>query len=162
EKQLADAYLDRGIHLADRGDVRRGMHWMVRALQISQEVERRQGKPSELEPAIRMNLAAWGECVSGREKTLPHRRWVWDAAFVPDQPFVATASRDQTVQLWHVQTAQPVGPALMHPFPVWGVAFHPDGKTMFTICGDWEMRTAGWVTVFRADPDHPGHYVPRG
>jgi WD40 repeat protein len=159
---LADAYLDRGIHLAERDDVRRGMHWMLRALEIAQEVERRENKPSVLEPIIRMNLSAWGQCVSGREKLLPHQRWAWDVAFVPGQPFVATASKDTYVQIWHAQTAQRVGPALAHPFPVWGLAFHPDGKTLFTICGDVEFGHAGWLSVWTADPNNPGHYQPRG
>ncbi|HZZ79748.1 MAG TPA: serine/threonine-protein kinase, partial [Gemmataceae bacterium] len=101
---LADAYLDRGIHLAERGDVRRGIHWMVRALEISEKLPREPGASTDLAPVIRMNIAAWAECVSGREKMLPHRSWVWDVAFVPNQPFVATASRDRTVQIWDSQT----------------------------------------------------------
>src|SRR5205807_1778984 len=38
---LADAYLDRGVHLAERGDVRRGMHWILRSLEMTQDLEQR-------------------------------------------------------------------------------------------------------------------------
>ena len=159
---LADAYLERGIHLAEKGDVRRGMHWMVRSLEMTGEIERRQQQPSVLEPAIRMNLASWGQCVAAREMKLPHDQWVWDVAFSPDQQFVVTASRDTRVQVWNARTGQAVGAPLKHPFPVWGVAFHPDGRTLFTLCGDDAYGLAGWLCVWSADADRPGHFTPRG
>ena len=65
KSRLADALLDRGIHLAEKGDVRRGMHWMLRSLEISEEIERLQNKPSERR-VTRMNLASWGHCVAAR------------------------------------------------------------------------------------------------
>lgn len=159
---LADAFLDRGIHLAEKGDVRRGMHWMMRSLEMTDEVERKTGASSALASIIRMNLASWGQCVGAREMLLPHGDWVWDVAFTPDRRFAITGSRDTKVQVWDARTAQPVGGPLVHPYAVWGIAMHPDGKTLFTICGEDKEDKAGSVTVWSADPQKPGHFTPRG
>jgi WD40 repeat protein len=159
---LADAYLDRGIHLAEKGDVRRGMHWMVRALEMTEEVQRRDPTgAAHLAPIIRMNLASWGQCVASREISLVHTDWVWDVAFSPDQKVVVTGSRDKRVQTWHARTGQRLGPSLDHPHPVWGIAFHPNG-TLFTLCGDVALGDAGLLTVWTPVADKPGHFTPRG
>lgn len=159
--QLADAYLERGMYLAERGDVRRGMHWMLRSLEVTEQLEQKQKTPSPLTPIIRLNLGAWSQCVAPREVQLPHRGWVWDVVFTPDRNFVITGSRDTNVQVWDVQTGQPVGEPLSHPFPVWGVAIHPDGKTLFTIFGDVE-GTVGGLCVWEAHPSRRGQFVAKG
>ena len=156
--QLADAYLERGNHLAERGDVRRGMHWMLRALELTDGLK---GQPKELAPIIRMNIGAWGHCVAAREITLPHSDWVWDSVFTPDRKFVITASRDTHVQVWDVRNGQAIGAPLVHPHGAWGVAIQPDGKTLFTIYGDASAK-AGGLCVWSADPKRPGQFVPRG
>src|SRR5262249_45830528 len=146
--------------LAEKGDVRRGMHWMLRGLEITEELGPDEKEAQLLAPIIRLNLGAWGKCVYAREKYLPHGGWVWDLAFTPDQRFVITASRDRTVQVWDAKPSEPTGEPLTHFYPVWGLALHPDGQTMFTISAD--KGTEGELRVYRVDPAKPGHYVQRG
>ncbi len=158
---LADAYLERGIHLAEKGDVRRGMHWMMRSLEITEDLKHQTGLPQPLASSVRMNLSAWGQCVAPREMQLSHDHWVWDVAFSPDQKYVLTASRDKKVQIWSAETGKPVGPPLLHSHPVWGAVFHPDGKTLITICGDLDQK-GGSLCVWSPHSSRPGHFVPRG
>ncbi len=158
---LADDYLERGIHLAEKGDVRRGMHLMVRALEVAEEIERTEKQPNLLAPVIRMNLAAWSQCVGAHEMKLPHNDWVWDVAFSADRKFVLTASRDKTVKIWDTETAQQIGVPLEHPLPIWSLAIHPDGKTLFTLCSDDDEKR-GELRAWSADAEQPGRFTLRG
>lgn len=158
---LAGDYLERGIHLAERGDARRGMHLMLRALEVAEELEQTEMKPSLLAPVIRMNLSAWSQCVASPEKLLPHDDWAWDVAFSPDHKLVFTAGKDKKLKIWDADTGQPIGEPLRHPAPVWGVAPHPDGKTLFTLCATDGGQHAE-LRVFVADAARPGRFVGRG
>jgi WD40 repeat protein/serine/threonine protein kinase len=67
------------------------------------------------------------------------------------------------VQLYDVATGRAAGPPLEHPRPVYGMAFHPDGKSFVTECGHWgnaaEAVQAGFWDlqghVTRPPLDHP-------
>lgn len=90
------------------------------------------------------------------------------AEFSPDGRRVATASVDNTAQIWDVETGRPQGDPLRHPDWVTFVRFSPDGKLLATACRDgvarlWDVATgqavgAGfhhekWVNTIVFSPD---------
>ncbi|MBM4072431.1 MAG: hypothetical protein FJ271_26405 [Planctomycetes bacterium] len=156
---LADDYLERGIQLAERGDARRGMHLMVRALEVTEELEHTEKKPSLLAPVIRSNLSAWSQCVVVPEKLLAHDDWAWEVGFSPDGKLVFTAGKDKKVKIWDAATGQQIGAALQHAAPVWAVVPHPDGKRLFTLSdmGDEQAELREYV----ADATRPERFVRR-
>jgi len=52
--------------------------------------------------------------------------WIYDLAFSPDESALATASSDNILRIWDVETGE-----LQHfkkvEYPIWLVTFHPDG-----------------------------------
>ncbi len=57
---------------------------------------------------------------------------------------IATASNDQTVRLWDVETSTPLGPQIHHASPVVDLDFQPDGRALLTVSSDgaihaWEL-----------------------
>ncbi len=75
-------------------------------------------------------------------------------AFSPDGAIVATAGvvedvdrqtgdrriRGGEVRLWSAATGTPLGDALLHPGPVWSLAFGPGGRILLTGCEDTRAR----------------------
>jgi serine/threonine protein kinase len=132
--------------------------------------------------ASRRNVAQVWEASSGRALGPPLQhppelgnaedfQWGLDpiyAEFSPDGRWVATASVDNTAQIWDAGTGRPQVDPLRHPDWVTFVRFSPDGKLLATACRDgvarlWDAGTghtvgAGfhhqkWVNtiVFRPD-----------
>lgn len=67
-----------------------------------------------------------------------HENAVNNVSFNPDGSLLASASADQTVRLWNLD-----GTATMtidHPFPAWGIAFHPAGDRLAT--SPWDANRA--------------------
>jgi serine/threonine protein kinase len=160
-RERADAVLDVGINLCDRGNVGNGLLWLAQALKLADE-----GKDPALQRVARINLASWSERHVRPAAFLPHNEWVWAGAFSPDGKTVVTGSRDRTARLWDVRTGQPLGETLTHEHPVWAVAFHPEGKLVLTGCGSadgklgavrlWDARTGKPVTPPLPQPAQVG------
>lgn len=68
---------------------------------------------------------------------------VQDAVFSPDGSLLATASADDTGQLWDVASARQVVTLSGHRGDVQGIAFSPDGKMLATASGDSTVRLWG-------------------
>lgn len=58
-----------------------------------------------------------------------HTLWVSSVAFSPDGHRLPVAGGDGKVQMWNLDTGQPMGAPLTHHFSVHTVAFSSDGHT---------------------------------
>ena len=73
------------------------------------------------------------------------------AAFSPDDQFLASGSRDDTIILWDVATQQIIGqPFTGHDGWVWSVAFSPDGTWLASGSRDasvrlWDVSLDSWI-----------------
>ncbi|OWK40868.1 WD40 repeat domain-containing serine/threonine protein kinase [Fimbriiglobus ruber] len=123
--------LDRGITLCEANELDRGLVWLARSLDLASQLG-----DAPLERAVRCNLAGWGEFLSERRATFPHKDWVWAVAISPDERTVLTGSKDATARLWDARTGAPMGDPIPHNGPVWAVAFSPDGTKYLTAGGD--------------------------
>jgi WD40 repeat protein len=79
-------------------------------------------------PSIRSSHPSWSsallQIISG------HTKPVHSVVFSPDGKKLASASGDETVRLWDVETGEAVGAPLEHTFRVGFVTFSPDGKKL--------------------------------
>ena len=161
---LADQALDRGIDLcANQGDVRQGLLWLTRGLELAQVAQpRNRARAARLERAARLNLTAWtGRLPARVVHLLPHPGAVESASFHPQRPLAATGSSDGAVGLWDTTTGQPVGGVLPHTGPVRCLAWSRDGKLLAVGTGDgWQaygngVRSKGEARVWDVASGQP-------
>jgi WD40 repeat protein/serine/threonine protein kinase len=136
----ASLALERGLTLAEQGEVGPGMLWLAHSLELAVEAD-----APDLERAIRANLAGWRKQFHPLRAYLEHADWIEAVAFSPDGKLAATGSNDKTAQLWDVATGEKSGLPLRHNDAVKGVAFRGDGKVLFTAAGRaaqlWSTQT---------------------
>ncbi len=134
--------LDQAINSCQQGDVRAGMLWMIRSLQLAP------AGSSELQWAIRAQLAGWSREVNAPLlPPLKHSGSIVAAAFNNDGKILVTASEDQTAILWNTGTGSPIGHSMRRSGAVRAVAFSPDGNRVVTGSDDgtarmWDGHTA--------------------
>jgi WD40 repeat protein/tRNA A-37 threonylcarbamoyl transferase component Bud32 len=147
----AGLVLDRGLRLAEKGDVEgqpdaaAGLLWMARALEIAPP------DAVDLQQAIRANLAAWaGElCTLRAELPVPPGEQgpngpFLKAAFLPEGCRVLFVGR-QYAELWDLATGKPVWRSRWHQGDIMAMAVSPDGKTVATASADRTVRL--WVAA---------------
>ncbi|NQE38019.1 AAA-like domain-containing protein [Microcoleus asticus] len=71
---------------------------------------------------------------------------VWSVAFSPDGLTLASASGDNTIKLWNLQTGKPIKTLTGHSLLVRSVAISPDGLTLASASADntiklWNLQT---------------------
>ena len=71
-----------------------------------------------------------------------HTDIVWSVAFSPNGNMLASASWDQTVRLWNVNTGRLLHTLTGHTNEVMSVAFSPDGNTLAS--GSWDGTIRLW------------------
>ncbi|MFN6567200.1 protein kinase domain-containing protein [Dendronalium sp. ChiSLP03b] len=71
-----------------------------------------------------------------------HTRAVLTIAFSPDGKILATASDDNTIKLWEVNTGQLISTMSGHSWSVVAIAFTADGKTL--ISASWDKTVKLW------------------
>ena len=71
-----------------------------------------------------------------------HTDNVWSVAFRPNGVMLASASWDQTVRLWNVNTGRLLHTLTGHTNEVLSVAFSPDGQTLAS--SDWDGSIRLW------------------
>ena len=69
-----------------------------------------------------------------------HTDNVWSVAFSPDSKMLASASLDQTVRLWNVNSGQLLHTLIGHTNEVLSVVFSPDGQTLVSASWDGTIR----------------------
>lgn len=97
------------------------------------------------------------------QRTLRVHEGVSSVAYSPDGKLLASGNSDGTIQLWDMETGQPVGqPLTGHRLGVTSVAFHSDGKTLASLSYDgtirlWDLVTGQQVGQLLADDLKPIH-----
>ena len=99
----ASLMLNQSVGFCQDGDVRAGLLWMARCLQVAPP------EATDLLWAVRADLGTWSRQVNApAAPPLRHQAAVVAAAFSPDgQPAVVTGSEDQTARLWDAAPATP-------------------------------------------------------
>ena len=69
-----------------------------------------------------------------------HSDWVYSVAFSPDGQYLASASRDNTVKLWHVKSGECTRTMEGHSYWVSSVAFSPDGQYLASCSADKTVK----------------------
>jgi eukaryotic-like serine/threonine-protein kinase len=135
EYRQARMALDQGLRLCGEGQVREGLLWLTRCLELAPE--------SDLAQAARLNLAAWEGATAGLRALLPHDDLVQAVVFDRTGRRILTGGLDRRSRLWDAATGRPVGKPFLHgalppgrkPMPgetlgrVTAVALSPDGKS---------------------------------
>ncbi len=83
-----------------------------------------------------------------------HSDLIWSCAFSPDGTYALSASRDNTLRLWNVETEEPVRILQGHTKMVLTCAFSPDGKYALSGSQDstlrlWDVTTGEQSAIFQ-------------
>ncbi|MBD2186114.1 caspase family protein [Planktothrix sp. FACHB-1355] len=102
---------------------------------------------AKAQPSMQV-LAALRQAVYGqKEHSLEgHNDLVYTVAFSPDGKTLASASSDNTIKLWNLQSQTAIATLTGHSSSVNSVAFSPDGKTLASASTDntiklWNLQT---------------------
>ncbi len=100
QRVSASVMLDRGVALAEQGDVGSGLLWMLEALRATP------ADNSGLERVIRTNLAAWRPYLHTLRQIIERPRPVLRCVFHPDGRHFLTQSEDGAVHEWDTETGR--------------------------------------------------------
>jgi WD40 repeat protein/tetratricopeptide (TPR) repeat protein len=146
----ANMLLDKGITVAEQGQVDEGLLWMLESLRAApREDSIPAGDPQgeearHFKQVARANLAAWLGHAPQLEQFIERpdaglRSWT----FRPDGKvfvlgFLKQRPRASFAQLFDAATGQSIGPPLPHVLNVEAAAFSPDGTQLVT--GEWSPQ----------------------
>jgi WD40 repeat protein/serine/threonine protein kinase/tetratricopeptide (TPR) repeat protein len=160
---LAQAMLDQGITLAEKGEVGEGLLRMLEGLRATPK------QHPALARVIRTNLAGWLPQAAGLRQTREQPLRVYGCAFSPDGKQLVTVSQDR-VQVWDTATGRTLTRHRMQPGrpprgPVgkWYLTSGPSGNGQPPLAQRWDIRSGralgpplrvpGPVTAVAATPD---------
>ncbi|HVA51599.1 MAG TPA: protein kinase [Pirellulales bacterium] len=147
ERLSANMMLDRAAALCEAGDIRRGLLWMVEALDASLHAG-----DSDLARVARLDLAGWMPfVVSDRAQCSPVA--VTAAMFDPRGNVLLTGGPDGQARRWDALTGQPLGRSLEHAGPIRACSYSGDGKTILIGCDNGSG--GGEARVWHAATEKP-------
>jgi WD40 repeat protein len=152
QRLRAEVELDRGLDVADRGEIDTGLLWMARSLGTVP------GGEEDLEWTVRTNLGTWDRhTVALKEcRPLPPGKLL---SATPDGASAWILGADErTVQRWDLATGRPTGPPLKHAGEVSALAQSPDGARVVTVCSEAETS----VVRLWGDAGQPARTLPAG
>jgi WD40 repeat protein/predicted Ser/Thr protein kinase len=117
--------LEKGTNWIERGDIPRGLLWLVRGLDWAPQ------DADELQRSLRALLGSWGRSIPQIRTVFPHVGSLSTMALSPDGKVLVTAG-GKTAQLWETATGKSLGAPLQHQQEIRAVAFSPDSKTVVT------------------------------
>jgi eukaryotic-like serine/threonine-protein kinase len=127
EHLSANLALERGLTLAEQGEVGQGMLWMVRGLKIAREND------TDLQRDLRTSLAVWHHQLHPLRAVIQHPDWVGQVNLSPDGKLLATDCKDGNGRLWDPVTGLQVGPNMEHQKDCgFAIDFSPDGRLLYT------------------------------
>ncbi|MEG4353212.1 AAA-like domain-containing protein [Microcoleus sp. LAD1_D3] len=96
--------------------------------------------------------------VKERNSLEEHSSFVYSVAFSPDGKTLASASWDNTIKLWNLQSQKPIATLTGHSDSVRSVAFSPDGKTLATASDDktiklWDLQSQKPIATLAGHSD---------
>jgi WD40 repeat protein len=150
QRSRAGVLLDKGVALAEQGEVAQGLFWMLEGLVVAEESE-----DGPLQAVIRTNLAGWQSQAHALRQVHRGPGGVTCGTFSADGKRFALGYQGREgekgkAQVYDSATGKPVGPLLEHEGDVHFVAFGPDGKTLVTSPG-YGTRFLRWdLTTYRA------------
>jgi WD40 repeat protein len=137
--EVARASAEQALSLLEQGETARGLHRLVRTLELT--------PPSDaaLDRAVRLNLAAWLPCLYALRDVRPLPGAVGAFAVHPKGRSylvaVYTAEKNRgEVQLIDADTLAPLGPPFAGGKAVRAVSFGPDGESAVTGTDDGTVR----------------------
>jgi WD40 repeat protein/serine/threonine protein kinase/Tfp pilus assembly protein PilF len=122
QRVSAGVLLDKGVALAEQGEVGEGLFWMLEALKAVPE------KAPELRDVIRVNLAAWMGRSDSLQDIIEQPESTGRCAFAPDGKHFLTVS-GRTVRSWDTSGNQ-LGSATIGEQGWRVLALGPDGQTI--------------------------------
>jgi WD40 repeat protein len=131
--------LERASVRLERGEIGKGLLWLVRGLEVVPKEER------SLQQSLRLLLAGWGRQMHRLRAVVP----VKGEVVVSPNGKVLAAYENNTVRLLNAATGKELGPPLSLPAKVDvfvrnPVAFSADAKTLVTIVEDKKARIWIW------------------
>ena len=92
--------------------------------------------------ALRVSVMTWDTSTWQQLAVLTgHIQLIFGIAISPNGRILASASWDNTAQLWNLDNNKPIGSPLEHPEGVRCVSFSTDGTLLATGCRDFNAYT---------------------
>ncbi|HMC67332.1 MAG TPA: hypothetical protein VKI65_20525 [Gemmataceae bacterium] len=135
EHTVAGMALDNGLKLCEAGDPQRGLLWLARALEMAPQ------DATDLRGATLRNLGCWHRDAPKPQKTIGQADTIGVVAFSADGKFLLAAGKDNSAQVYQVETGNPIGAPLKHRGPITAALFTPDSKLVVTAGEDDTVRT---------------------